>query len=231
MSRLGDEVAQSEPAAYNLQSKPRGRKPKKAKADSGASGSKPKSKKGKNRKGGRKNRKTRKMKAVKSAKAKRDAAKETPATEDSSGAFAVPEPKAKAAPKRRSKAKSKAKPSAASAAEPAVVAPEPVVAPSQPTTLPQGMTYPPEWVKSGNVYSNSYRRAVAAGKSLDETKEYAKDCTRRFRECGGVDLDLVDSFGLAKPSRKKKVTPDATGSNSGDADGANANKENGVVSK
>ena len=114
-------------------------------------------------------------------------------------------PKAKVGSKSKGK-KKKSKPS--DEVEP--VGPDPLAPPS----IPPNMAYPPVWVKAANVYSNSYRRAKAQGKSPEETREIAKDCAARFRQWGAVDVDLIGSFGLEKQTTKRRrnnLGPDEDG--------------------
>ena len=226
MNRIEEEVAVAEPPSYGNQSKPRGRKPKK----SGAA-VKPKKGKGSKKNKARKSKAKRVRKAGKIRKGEGEPAEaDQSIQEEVEPAEVVPETKAKPA-KRKAKALAKsssAKPT--SEPVPAAVAVTPGEGGSRPS-LPQGMVYPPDWVKSGNVYSNSYRRAQASGKSADEIKEYAKDCTRRFRECGGVDKDLLDSFGKDKPKpRQKRGAAGASAPNPDTVELVNGNVSNEVES-
>lgn len=71
------------------------------------------------------------------------------------------------------------------------------------TSLPHGYVYPPNWVKSGNVYSNVYRRLKASGCAIEEVRERAKEARRAFSQHGGVPADLVASFGLIHARRRQ----------------------------
>ena len=248
MSRIGEEVAKAEPAAYGSQSKPRGRKPKKAtnveKSDDHDNGDdaddmdcppdlskRPRKRKGKgkkNKRGSKKSTKKSTKKSIKkSRKGKRKATKNAktanlPDLEDhddyepsESGVHDLDTAKGSDVPGdvpgsssvgalRKAKAKgSKSKGKKKNMSSP--VDPDPLE-PGLAVDLPPNMAYPPDWVKAGNVYSNSYRRAKAEGKGPEEIKEFAKDCTARFRQWGAVDTDLLTSFGLSKGKSKRRRT-------------------------
>ena len=53
---------------------------------------------------------------------------------------------------------------------------------------------PPEHIKSNNIYSNVYRKAIAQGLSLERAKNRSRRATEVFKSTGQVRQDWVGSF-------------------------------------
>lgn len=234
VERIGAEVASEDPPAYASQSKPKGRKakaPKKGQVydeagnDDHAHGwdengwdeygdstwDAPAEKKASKKPVGKKRKLLKKGKASPTGKGKKSTPKSKkgkktkpvnePTDADADGAADEEnQPPEVAVPKRKPRAKRAARPKA-KAAPVAPVAPGPSL---ERGVLPDGLVYPPDWVRSGNVYSNMYRQAKSSGKSLEEVKTIAREAGQRFRETGGVEPSLLPSFGAEPRGQRRK---------------------------
>lgn len=66
---------------------------------------------------------------------------------------------------------------------------------------------PPSHVDAGHVYSNAYRKGLAAKKSQETAKADARLASKIFQDTGLVTRDLNGQFRQAPRSKKPKASP------------------------